>query len=253
MNINVYRHLLSHTSGYQYDLMHPWLDKWRAAQGEKPWSGTTVEEKSTLPLMFEPGTSWRYGAGLDWAGKMIERVTGNSLEAYMSKNIWGPLDIKDITFWPKERADMKNRIADISMIDPTGSGKAIDAPDVDINGGMTECLGGGGAFASSEAFMTLLYAVLKEDPKLLSSRSYEEFFKPQLDLQCQGALNKLLLSDPQMQDYLGVNVPTSGQKNWSFGGLLSIDEYPGWMKSDTLLWGGVPNIIWVCLKPSWFF
>ena len=65
--------------------MTPLLQKWRASRGEVPWSGPTVEEKSTLPLLFEPGTSWAYGAGFDWAGKMIERVTGQSLESYMSK------------------------------------------------------------------------------------------------------------------------------------------------------------------------
>ena len=221
------------------------LQRWRENRGEMPWSGTTVEEKSTLPLMFEPGTSWMYGAGHDWTGKMIERATGQTLETYMSKNIWEPLGIKDITFWPKERADMASRLADLSVLDPTGSGKAVDAPEADVNGGITECLGGGGAFASSEAFMSLLHAVLNEDPRLLNSRSYEELFKPQLDGACKEALNNLLFCDQQMQEWFGVNVPASGQKNWSFAGLLSVDEYPGWMKKNTLIWGGAPNTIWV--------
>lgn len=215
-------------------------------RGETPWCGTTVEEKSTLPLIFEPGTSWRYGPGHDWAGKMIERATGQTLEAYMSKNIWDPLNIKDITFWPKERADMESRRADLSILDPAGSGKAVDAPDADVNGGITECLGGGGAFASPEAFMALLRAVLNEDPVLLNSLSYKELFKPQLEGQCREALNNLLLSDQQMQDWFGVNVPVSGQKNWTFGGLLSVDKYPGWMRKNTLIWGGVPTVVWVC-------
>ena len=224
--------------------MTPILQKWRASRGEAPWSGPTVEEKSTLPLLFESGTSWAYGAGADWAGKLIERVTGQSLESYMSKNIWGPLGIKDITFWPKERVDMQHRIADMSMLVP-GSEEAIDAADVDINGGIEECLGGGGAFASGESYMTLLKAVLREDPNLLRPDSFTELFKPQLDEQCSAALHSLLLGDPQMQEYIGMNIPTSGRKNWSFAGLLSLDEYPGWMKEGTLLWGGVPNIVWV--------
>lgn len=113
-----------------------------------PWSGTIVEEKSTLPLMFEPGTSGMYGAGYDWTGKMVERVTRQTLEAYMSKNIWDPLSIKGITSWPKERADMVDRLADLSVLDPTGSGKAIAAPEADVNGGISGCLGGGGVFGS---------------------------------------------------------------------------------------------------------
>ena len=175
---------------------------------------------------------------------MIERVTGQTLEDYMSTNIWTPLDMVDITFWPKKRADMKSRMADISLLSPE-DGKAIDAPDFDINAGATDCLGGGGAFASPKAYMTLLRAVLRQDPRLLKPESYEELFKPQLDDRCKTALHDLLLSDHRMQDYLGVNVPTSGEKNWSFGGLLSQTEYRGWMRKDTLLWGGLPNIVWV--------
>ena len=177
---------------------------------------------------------------------MIEIVTGETLETYMRKSIWEPLGIKDITFWPKERADMKQRMAEISTIIPE-SGKAVDAPDFDILFGATECLGGGGAFGSSEAFMALLRAVLREDSKLLKPQSYSELFKPQLNKQCERALCDLLSSNQQMQEFIGMNVPTTGKKNFSFAGMLSVDDYPGWMNKNTLLWGGVPNIIWVCL------
>ncbi|KAL1602387.1 hypothetical protein SLS60_005803 [Paraconiothyrium brasiliense] len=70
------RHLLSHTSGYEYDWFNPLLAKWRASRNELPWTGPTVEDKSTLPLLFEPGTSFRYSGGPDWAGKLLERLTG---------------------------------------------------------------------------------------------------------------------------------------------------------------------------------
>lgn len=68
-----------------------------------PWGGETVEEKATLPLLFEPGTGWMYGCGLEWVGKLIERVNNVSLEEYMKKNIWEPLGIKDISFWASEQ------------------------------------------------------------------------------------------------------------------------------------------------------
>jgi hypothetical protein len=58
--------LLTHTNGHEYDFMNPMIAKWRASRGETPWIGPTVEEKSTVPLVYEPGTSWRYGHGSDW-------------------------------------------------------------------------------------------------------------------------------------------------------------------------------------------
>lgn len=68
--------------------------------------------------------------------------------------------MKDTTFWPGENIDMKERMADMWMLDLAGSGKAIDAPEANIDSDVTDCLGGGGVYGSQEAFMTLLYAVL---------------------------------------------------------------------------------------------
>ena len=247
------RRLLSHTSGYQYDLTSPLLQKWRVSRGEVPYCGTTVEEKSTLPLVFEPGTGWAYGAGHDWTGKMIERVTGQTLETYMSRHIWEILGMKDTTFWPGDKPELGDRLADICMLDPAGSGKAVHAPGGNINSDMTDCLGGGGVYATPEEFMTLLHAVLNQDSRLLEPDSYDELFRPQLDERCSASLHDLLLSDQQMQEYIGLNIPTSGQKNWSFAGILSTDEYPGWMRKNTLLWGGLPNIIWVSVDEMLVF
>lgn len=222
--------------------------KWRASRGEEHSFLHTVEEKSTVPLVFEPNTGWAYGQGLDWVGKLIERVTGETLEAYMLKNIWEPLDIKDITFWPKEREDMKHRMATISDLDPAGGDKTVHSSAQDITRGATDCLGGVGTSGSSEALMKLLRAVLKEDSRLLKSQSYKELFKPQLNEQCAAALHSLT-SDENIGAAFSVNIPPSGQKNFSFGGMLSMEDYPGWMGKNTALWAGAPGIVWVCLHP----
>lgn len=218
--------------------------KWRESRGEGSLPGTTVVEKSTTPLIFQPDTGWFYGTGIDWAGKAIERVTGETLETYMSKNIWSPLGITDITFWPHQRADMKDRVADISILDPEGH-KAVDARGWSVTGGVKECLGGGGAYGTPKAYFTLLQAVLREDPKLLRAESYTELFRPQLNDQCKQALNHLILTDQQQQDYLSVNVPPAAKKNWCLAGLLLEEDLPGWLKKGTILWAGLPCIVWV--------
>lgn len=93
--------------------------------------------------------------------------------------------MKDTTFWPRENIDMKERMADMCMLDFAGSGKAIDAPEANINSNMTDCLGGGGVYGSPEAFMTLLHAVLNNDSRLHQVHSYDELFKSQLDERCK--------------------------------------------------------------------
>ncbi|KAM3075997.1 hypothetical protein ACMFMG_006490 [Clarireedia jacksonii] len=236
------RNLLTHTSGHAYDIMHPSLMKWRELRKEMPWSGETAEEKATLPLLFEPGTGWMYGCGLEWVGKLIERVNGVGLEEYMKKNIWDPLGINDISFWPRANKDMKDRMADLSVIGPHGN--AVDCPEFDLIFGSKDCLGGGGAFGSAGGYMTILEAVLREDDRLLRRESWTEFWKPQLNEKCKEAFNKLCLESEEMNNFLSINMPKETKKNFCLGGMLVEDELEGWVNRGTVLWGGVPCVIW---------
>ena len=236
--------LLSHTSGQQYDLASSGLLKWRASKGQTGWQGATVVEKIALPLLFQPGEDWAYGGGPDWAGKIVERVTHSTLEDYMQKEIWRPLSIGDITFWPNRREDLLDRMADISILD-SKQGKAMVLEGFDINYGTEECLGGGGAFASPRAFFQLLHAILREDDRLLNTQSYQELFRPQLDEHCEAAFNKLLATDKEWQDYLSHNVPKDVLKSFTFAGMICLQDQPGWTKESTIVWGGLPYLVWV--------
>lgn len=84
------RMLLSNTSGHEYDWLNPFLGKWRASRNEVPWSGSLLTDKSAIPLVFHPGTGFAYGAGWDWAGRLVEIATGMTLEDFMRKNIVRP-------------------------------------------------------------------------------------------------------------------------------------------------------------------
>jgi CubicO group peptidase (beta-lactamase class C family) len=74
------RHLLTHAAGLTYDVVHPDLIKIAQKKGKVPGTGDTILERFGYPLIFEPGTNWIYGPGIDWAGKLVERVTGQTLE-----------------------------------------------------------------------------------------------------------------------------------------------------------------------------
>jgi CubicO group peptidase (beta-lactamase class C family) len=241
------RHLLSHTSGFEYDWFSPLLAKWRASRGEQPWTGPTVEDKSTLPLLFEPGTSFRYSGGFDWAGKLIERVTGDTLEQFMVKKIFEPLGIKDVTFYPNQRPDMNDRQATVSTLSETGEAPAVDAAAFDPLFGGKDCLGGGGAYGSANAYFKFLHAMLRRDSKLLKPESYDELFKPQLNKQCKKAFNEYLRSSPAHAQYLGMSLPGDIEKTWSFAGMICEQGQEGRMSEGTYFWGGVPSMYWVSL------
>ncbi|KAI1098474.1 beta-lactamase/transpeptidase-like protein [Jackrogersella minutella] len=239
------RLLLTHTSGYEYDWFNPLLMKWRASRNEAPWSGPTVEDKSGLPLLFAPGTNWAYGAGNDWAGKAIEKVTGSSLDDFMRARIWTPLGIEnDTSFWPKTKEGMKERIADISTLNEKGEPPAVHLPGFEIVFGATDCFGGAGVFTTAKAYYTFLSAILRRDPRLLKPESYEELFRPQLNEQCEQALNDRIYSTKEKTEYLGAGIPPSVRKTWSLAGLVAKESQEGRFAPGTTIWGGFPSCEW---------
>lgn len=58
------RQLLTHTSGIAYDAFDRNLMKYQAHRNKPLGAGSTVETRYDFPLVFEPGTSWTYGAGI---------------------------------------------------------------------------------------------------------------------------------------------------------------------------------------------
>ena len=89
------RDLVSHTGG-----ILPWAQDGRLNVG-------TLRERTLAcaltPLRFEPGTKWEYGNGsFEVAGRLIEVVSGETLEAFLQARLFGPLGMTDTTFWPSE-------------------------------------------------------------------------------------------------------------------------------------------------------
>src|SRR4051794_22102714 len=83
--------LLTHTSGFCYDI---WDSEMFRYTSSKP---ANAPPKSG-PLMFEPGVRWQYGQGLDWAGRLVEKLSGASLEDYFQQKIFRPLGMEDTSY-----------------------------------------------------------------------------------------------------------------------------------------------------------
>jgi methyl acetate hydrolase len=82
------RHLLTHTAGFVYDIWHAEIGKYQEVMGVPGVIG--CEDKSlALPLLFDPGERWDYGINIDWAGKMVEAVSGKKLFSISATICWG--------------------------------------------------------------------------------------------------------------------------------------------------------------------
>ena len=95
------RDLLTHTAGLANGFAGPAGDYVRAAN--LPAGGSLderVRRAATLPLNFQPGTQWEYSgfAGFDALGRVIELVSGMTLEEFFQRRIFTPLNMKDTYF-----------------------------------------------------------------------------------------------------------------------------------------------------------
>ena len=57
-----------------------------------------IDGLASLPLISQPGEKWLYNTGADVQGVLVERCTGQSLEAFMKERIFDPLGMKDTAF-----------------------------------------------------------------------------------------------------------------------------------------------------------
>jgi CubicO group peptidase (beta-lactamase class C family) len=91
--------LLTHTSGYIYPFMFEKgpLDEMYKIAGVTD-AGTMdafIERLAKVPLAHQPGSAFKYGLGIDVAGAIVEKVSGQSLDAYVDEHIVRPLKMVD--------------------------------------------------------------------------------------------------------------------------------------------------------------
>lgn len=98
-------HLLTHTAGLSYGFHHvgPVDELYRAAGFE--WSSppgmdlaACCDAWACLPLLFQPGSEWAYSVATDVLGRLVEVVSGQSLDEFLAERILGPLDMTDTAF-----------------------------------------------------------------------------------------------------------------------------------------------------------
>ncbi len=117
------RNLMTHTSGFCYDVWDKSMFEYTSKMGGAPQGAVAP----LTPLMFDPGFRWQYGTGIDWTGRIVETVSGLSLEDYFQKNIFAPLGMKDTSFILKpEKFD---RLVAGCTRQPDGSLKEIPRSD----------------------------------------------------------------------------------------------------------------------------
>jgi CubicO group peptidase (beta-lactamase class C family) len=112
------RDLLTHQSGIsaqdEFPKYKALFDKYKLNQPLN--NGYTslkeeVDQIATMPLVHQPGERFSYGLSTNVIGNLIEIISGMTLDAYLNKNVFGPLQMQDTYFYlPKEK---QNRLVKV--------------------------------------------------------------------------------------------------------------------------------------------
>ncbi len=147
-------HLLTHTSGltYGFHYAHPVDGIYR----EKGFEFGFPRELSlqeccdlwaSLPLLFEPGSEWNYSHATDVLGRVVEVISGQTLEKFFAQRILGPLGMTDTGFGPADDA----RLAQAYSRDPATGGLVINARLARGAHGKPKAFSGGGGLVGTAA------------------------------------------------------------------------------------------------------
>ena len=147
--------LLTHQSGLTYDfMMETPVDalyrnaKINGARSEKYNLEEFCDQVCELPLLFSPGTRWNYSISTDVCGRLIELISGKSLDQYFYDDILLPLGMNDTCFTLAE--DQMDRLVNNYSRDPlSGKITLADSPEKTVYRQGRRFMSGGGGLVST--------------------------------------------------------------------------------------------------------
>jgi CubicO group peptidase (beta-lactamase class C family) len=146
------RDLMRHTSGLTYGIFgNTNVDKLYRKSIQLSGRGATLEDMvkklAGIPLLYQPGTKWYYSVSTDVLGRVVEVVSGQSLDVFFAEAIFEPLGMEDTAFYvPAEKI---GRFATNYSPNMQSGLRPIDTPETTRYAKMPAFLSGGGGLVST--------------------------------------------------------------------------------------------------------
>jgi methyl acetate hydrolase len=228
------RHLFTHTSGLGYGFTDPIVRDFKPRRGE---------EYPVGPLVFEPGERWLYGTSTDWLGRLVEKISGRSLEEYFRERVFAPLGMPD-TFYivPKDKearlVTVNRRRADGTIVK-----EAVQPPTAGF-----VPIGGGGLSSTASDYIRFTRMLLNggelDGARILSANSVALMGQNHI-----GALGVPALKTAMPERSDDFSFVADGRDKWGLGFLIAAEGVPGKRSAGSLSWGGINNT-YFWLDPS---
>jgi methyl acetate hydrolase len=225
------RHLLTHSSGFVYDMWNADMSRYLEVTGT-PGIISCTNAALDLPLVFDPGTAWDYGIGIDWAGKAVEAVSGRPLGAYLADNLFGPLGMRDTGF--RIRDDQRARLARIHARMPEG----VTPIDFEIPQSPEFEMGGGGLYSTVGDYLRFTRMILGggalDGVRVLAAPTVGKMSQNAMgELRCR-AMKSVAPGSTNDVDFL------AGMQ-WGLSFLINPAALPTGRSAGSLAWAGLAN------------
>lgn len=228
-------HLLTHTAGFAYEAWNANIARYVPLSG-MPSHTTGKVAALRLPLVHDPGDRWEYGINTDWAGRLVEAISGQPLDVYFREKIFAPLGMKDATFAPSP--DQRARQARAHQREADGS---LTPHPLEPPAATPEFwAGGGGLYCTASDYTTFLHAlllggtlqgarVLRAETVALMARNHTG------DIPCG------VMTTQQPRRTNDVDFFPGARLRWGLGYMLNLDPGPDGRSAGTVGWGGLLN------------
>jgi methyl acetate hydrolase len=228
------KHLLTHTAGYAYEIWRPEIARYQEATGT-PGITTCTNAALTTPLLFDPGDRWEYGINIDWAGKMVEAASGQTLDRYLRDNILGPLGMQDTSFTLSP--SQTSRLASVHQREASG---ALAPVEFGLPQEPEFFMGGGGLYGTARDYLAFAQMILHD-----GRFNGAQVLKPEtVALMAQNHIGALEIGPmtsaipPLSRD---VDLFPGMSKKWGLSFLITTQATPAGRAAGSLAWAGLAN------------
>ncbi|MDG2523449.1 serine hydrolase [Caulobacter segnis] len=108
-----------------------------------------IAKLATIPLEYQPGTSWSYGVATDVLGYLVQVVSGQPFDVFLKERIFDPLKMVDTGFFV--RPGQESRLPACYALTPTGKVVLQDDPAKSAYLADPSLKSGGGGLVSTAA------------------------------------------------------------------------------------------------------
>jgi len=188
------------------------------------------------PLMFEPGARWQYGQGIDWAGRLVEAISGSTLEAYFQEHICGPLGMVDTSYiLPEAKFDrMVTNWHREHGGELQSDKRQLPKPPKTFNGG-------GGLYCTAADYVRFMQMILNHgsgpnNGRILQAKTVDSMMTNQI-----GPLTAGKMKSFEADTSADVDIQPGHTEKWGYGFLINTTAYEHGRSAGSLAWAGIDN------------